>query len=195
MPESIGSEGAVYNTKIPALDENADIQTALRLYHYGANTSNPDPVSEDTSGIAGFLTGLQNKKVAKAPTVIPANANLNTNTAYRTTGFYQYTATPTGTGYPVALTGTLTVVGDGINTFQVFHASDNVRYWRTGVNSVWTTWKQENNHTHVASNITDPANITSGKIYAGGTSAGNATRIFIQSTTPTGAANGDLWFW
>lgn len=50
-------------------------------------------------------------------------------------------------------------------------------------------------HTHTASQITDPANITAGTIYAGGTSAGNATKIFIQSTTPTGASSGDLWFW
>jgi hypothetical protein len=50
-------------------------------------------------------------------------------------------------------------------------------------------------HTHTASAITDPANITAGKIYAGGTSGGAATRIFIQSATPTGAVSGDLWFW
>lgn len=50
-------------------------------------------------------------------------------------------------------------------------------------------------HTHTASAITDPANITAGKIYAGGTSGGQATRIFVQSTTPSGATSGDLWFW
>lgn len=50
-------------------------------------------------------------------------------------------------------------------------------------------------HTHSANQITDPANITAGKIYAGGTSAGQATRVFIQSATPTGMAAGDLWFW
>ena len=50
-------------------------------------------------------------------------------------------------------------------------------------------------HTHTASQITDPANITAGKIYAGGTSGGNATRVYIQSATPTGMSAGDLWFW
>lgn len=50
-------------------------------------------------------------------------------------------------------------------------------------------------HTHTASQITDPANLTAGKIYAGGTSAGAATRIFVQATQPTGGATGDLWFW
>lgn len=50
-------------------------------------------------------------------------------------------------------------------------------------------------HTHSASQITDPANITAGKIYAGGTSGGQATRIYVQSATPTGMTIGDLWFW
>ena len=49
----------------------------------------------------------------------------------------------------------------------------------------------------VASDIsaTEQANIAAGKIRAGGTSAGNATTIFIQSSQPTGAVTGDLWFW
>lgn len=50
-------------------------------------------------------------------------------------------------------------------------------------------------HTHTASAITDPVNIIAGRIYAGGTSGGQATRLFIQNGTPTGAVSGDLWFW
>lgn len=50
-------------------------------------------------------------------------------------------------------------------------------------------------HTHTASQITDPANITAGKIYAGGTSSGAATTIYVQATAPASANLGDLWFW
>lgn len=50
-------------------------------------------------------------------------------------------------------------------------------------------------HTHTASAITDPVNIVSGKIYAGASSSGQATTIFVQSTQPTGGVSGDLWFW
>jgi hypothetical protein len=50
-------------------------------------------------------------------------------------------------------------------------------------------------HNHTAAQITDPVNLTVGKIYAGGTTGGAATRIFVQSTTPTGMSTGDLWFW
>lgn len=49
-------------------------------------------------------------------------------------------------------------------------------------------------HTHSAADITNQANITAGKIFAGGTSGGQATRIFVQSATPSGTS-GDLWFW
>jgi hypothetical protein len=49
----------------------------------------------------------------------------------------------------------------------------------------------------VASDITsaEQANITAGKIRAGGTSGGTATTVFVQSGTPTANATGDLWFW
>jgi hypothetical protein len=42
---------------------------------------------------------------------------------------------------------------------------------------------------------TEQANIDAGKIRAGGTTAGAATTIFVQSGTPTANATGDLWFW
>jgi hypothetical protein len=50
-------------------------------------------------------------------------------------------------------------------------------------------------HTHTASQITDPVNVSAGKIYAGGSTSNNQIRIFVQSAEPTGAATNDLWFW
>ena len=41
-------------------------------------------------------------------------------------------------------------------------------------------------HTHVASDITDQSNINSGRV--------NGVKIFVGSSTPTGAQAGDLWF-
>lgn len=46
-----------------------------------------------------------------------------------------------------------------------------------------------------ASMITDAANLVSGKIYAGGSTSGVATTVFVQSGTPTANAIGDLWFY
>lgn len=51
--------GSVYTTQIPGIADNADIQTALRLYHYGQSSA---PSSIDTvlsSSVAGHLKNLQ----------------------------------------------------------------------------------------------------------------------------------------
>jgi hypothetical protein len=37
--------GSIYTTKIPGYEDNADIQAALRLYHYGS-TEEPDTIEE-----------------------------------------------------------------------------------------------------------------------------------------------------
>lgn len=55
--------------------------------------------------------------------------------------------------------------------------------------------KSATSHTHTASVITDPENLYAARIRAGGSGTGNPTRVYIQSTTPTGASAGDLWFW
>jgi len=67
MTESIG---AVYPTQVPALSDPADIQEALRVYHYGAttgsgageydpNNSNPDNLFSNS--IAFYLNDLQDQ--------------------------------------------------------------------------------------------------------------------------------------
>ena len=59
----------LYNTQIPALSENANIQEALRVYHYGVGTGLPTTTSQiQEQSVAGHLkkirtdiTTLQNK--------------------------------------------------------------------------------------------------------------------------------------
>jgi len=51
----------LFNTKVPSLDEAADIQAALRLYHYGSstyNTANTDPTQIPNPSIAKHLQDL-----------------------------------------------------------------------------------------------------------------------------------------
>ena len=45
MPENIGS---VYSTQISSIADDADIQTAFRLYHYGSNTGTPSSIPENS---------------------------------------------------------------------------------------------------------------------------------------------------
>lgn len=55
MPEDIVSgANTLYNTKIPAITDTANIQTALRLYHYGDGI-------DSTKSIVNHLTNLQNQ--------------------------------------------------------------------------------------------------------------------------------------
>jgi hypothetical protein len=56
LSESIGS---VYPTLIPSLSETADIQAALRLYHYGSTTIPATPATAVANSIAGALYNLQ----------------------------------------------------------------------------------------------------------------------------------------
>ena len=56
--------GALYNTKIPGLDDAADIQEALRLYHYGSLTYDPANTDEElipNPSVAHHLQDLQDQ--------------------------------------------------------------------------------------------------------------------------------------
>jgi hypothetical protein len=149
MPENIGSPSAPYNTKIPRIVENADIQTALRLYHYGDNTSNPGSLIPDS--IAGHLENLKNTKIDKTPEIIPALANLDN---YVITGFYVQPSVEnarSGTRYPAInnlfYPGMLRVVNSGAIIFQEYHLIGetgniiNTVYWRVRYLGSWSGWK------------------------------------------------------
>jgi hypothetical protein len=56
------SIGALYSTKIPGYADNADIQAAFKLYHYGStdyNTANSDTANLVSPSIAHTLNNLQ----------------------------------------------------------------------------------------------------------------------------------------
>jgi hypothetical protein len=56
MSEEIGS---IYTTKIPSLDEAADIQVALKLYHYGQSSAPATLADLPANSVAGHLNTLQ----------------------------------------------------------------------------------------------------------------------------------------
>ncbi len=56
--------GSLYPTKMPGYDDAADIQAALRLYHYGSETYDPnttDPDDIPPSSVAGYLRALEDE--------------------------------------------------------------------------------------------------------------------------------------
>jgi hypothetical protein len=87
MTESIGS---LYNTQIPSYSENADIQEALRLYHYGStdyNTANTNTANLVSPSIAYTLNSLQTQISAISPvdvSIIDAKGDLLVGSANNT---------------------------------------------------------------------------------------------------------------
>jgi len=88
------SGSGLFNTKIPGLSDAADIQAALRLYHYGSYTydgANTNPALIPNPSIAKHLQNLVDTDATKAPL---ANANFTTgittpnNTASRISFYY-----------------------------------------------------------------------------------------------------------
>ena len=77
-------ETGPYNTKIPALSENANIQEALRVYHYGTITPPADLSSVISNSVAGHfknmstrVTTLENKNVAVYSSSEPTPVSLS----------------------------------------------------------------------------------------------------------------------
>jgi hypothetical protein len=163
MTQPIGITGAPYNTQIPTLAENADIQAALRVFHYGSDTDNPG-INPPSNSIAGHLKNLETTKIAKAVTQIASGSsdpknNLN-DVDYRATGYYAATNPVSGGNYPTfrfndadtsptRYSGLLQVVVDGTAIYQTYIAQipsspDNkvgiaVRGFYSGG---WTPWRQ-----------------------------------------------------
>ena len=151
MPEPIGTK---YPTQIPLYSENADIQTALELYHYGQEG---EPETLEPNSIAGHLNNLENTKVDIVPVSIPASANIETDLAYRVTGYYiqsqtsEAIETANGAGYPAInntfYPGLLKVVNSGSLVFQEYHVIGetgqiiNRVYRRVFFNS-WSPWEK-----------------------------------------------------
>lgn len=142
MAEDIGG---VFNAKIPSISDNADIQTAFRLYHYGLSTVG----SPDADSISGHLGELTSNKLDSNPTPIPTTADLN---SYNTTGFYTQTGTPTGPNYPSSLAGLLIVVNQGSTVFQQYQVVGapesgssantlNRTHWRFYFAGSWRPWR------------------------------------------------------
>lgn len=152
MTENIGGVNAPYNLIIPSITDNADIQTAFRLYHYGSDTSTPG--TPPAASLAGYLGNLEQTKVDIVPISIPSGADLNV-APYLTTGFYSQTnnsAAAAGTNYPSPYAGLLTVVNDGNVIFQQYQVvgaaevgtstnTENKTYWRYYFAGAWRPWR------------------------------------------------------
>lgn len=161
----------VFNTQIPDLDDNANIQTALRLYHYGSETP-ANSGNIEAKSIAGYLDKLTTDIALLTPeetTILAANSDLNdlvesgrysqnSDTDARAVGSLNYpkfTAAPSESEADgLAYAGLLTVVNtDAENIiYQTYQMASGVNafFLRTRVSGVWSSWFRvaNFNHTH-----------------------------------------------
>lgn len=145
-----GGGSAPFNTQIPQYTENADIQAALRIYHYGSDTQNPNPLPDES--IAGHLNTLTNNKMSVPVAISGLSTNLND---YTSPGLFHQSSTTnarSGTNYPTylsqAYSGMLEVYAENAGTivYQTYHMSDSInqKFWRLGVYAseawTWSAW-------------------------------------------------------
>lgn len=248
--------GTKYQTNIPLLSDNADIQTALKVYHYGQAS---EPATLLANSVAGHLNTLENTKVDIVPTQIIAGAANDLNLK-NVTGYYSVATNAiasAGSNYPAGATaGMLHVTNDGSGIiYQTYLSNTPKMYWRGYFAGAWTTWREASDTTHshtefttlagqiatkqdaiTSGSLTSAINVnlgtdgavyvdSSGKLRASSvvtqaeleristvtsdvqtqlnnkpstfnaSGATSGVKIYIQSTTPTGMAAGDLWFW
>lgn len=163
------------------LDPTANTITAIKVDGTaGASPSAPTLTSNQTD------TGVYYLEIAR----VNVGTSVSTIAAGDVTDLRPFIGTKVGVwttaARPAGTTQFPLVVGQtGFNT-----TTTTFEAW-TG--SAWVSIPQ--NITAGALSATEQAAINAGKIRAGGTSAGTAITVFVQSGTPTANATGDLWFW
>ncbi len=165
MTTNIGDPTAPYaDVQIPTLDEAADIRAALRIYHYGSETADPNVLSPEFLGsVAGELLALDNAK--RNIGVEPVATSTNLDNMLTSGVFYAPLASATsGTNYPLisgnARAGFLLVETYGGVTLQKYITTDAnsslnaVVFTRTKIlspsGSVWSpaVWSRLSDSTH-----------------------------------------------
>lgn len=197
--------GIKYNTQIPTLQSDADIQAALTLYHYG-DVTEPGTLVPDS--IAGHLDSLDSTKVNKAPVALPTGSVSGNNLDnISTTGFYTQTAAgaAAGSNYPsyngTKYGGELSVVSDGGVIYQDYHLTNGVineKFWRAKFAGTWTAWASASQVGHKHNDLYLLRSDVTGEtgIYGQAAITGAAKSVVVNQLNTNAAvitdANGDL---
>jgi hypothetical protein len=153
--------GRNWVSRIPSLSDNANIQQAFRMYHYG-NQDGSEPAPGDTiNGIEGLLASLQAQIASITAGVdtikdLTNDTNLNDLDTVAESGTYRRSsAPPSNLNYPELSAGILFVaVTDGGAVYQEYQtlggpSGTNNYYWR-GRNAAgsWSDWSQASKAGH-----------------------------------------------
>ena len=172
MSEDIGS---LYKTQIPQYEDAADIQAALKMYHYGSSgydVANIDETQLVSNSIAGYFANIQNQLDNIEPIVVQSLAQAENLDTYLSNGIFSQDSNSDArslgsSGYPTsngqAYAGLLTVTnGDGLvyQTYQMIGDNSsspigpNKTFFRSYNPAVsnslqkWSVWKELSDSTH-----------------------------------------------
>ena len=160
MSEEIGVGD--FKTRIPSLSDDANIQQAFKMYHYGTTDGSTPTSGSTVAGIEGYLEDLQqqiDEIIAGANPVTELIDDTNLNNVI-TAGAYSRSTTPLAArNYPELSAGLLTVARTGASSpyviYQVYQtiggtSGTNNYHWR-GRNAAeaWSDWAQASKTNHI----------------------------------------------
>lgn len=180
MSSTIG--GSLYPVLIPNYSDPADIQTALKEYHFGTTTI-PTNGSSLTIGVAKNLYDLE---VSKAPIDSPVFVGDVTFDSDATITL------PAGSVTNSMLAGS--IADSKLSTISTPGKVSNSATTADSANTASAIVARDSSGNFVAGTITAnlDGNVLGKVTQANGSSVG---KIFVQEAEPTGASAGDLWFW
>ena len=164
--------GRDWVSRIPSLSDDANIQQAFRMYHYG-NQDGSEPGPGDTvNGVEGYLASLQSQitsitaGVDEIKDLSSNDIKLNDLDTIPESGTYRRSSTPiAGNDYPELSAGLLFVaVTDGGAVYQEYqtiggNSGTNNYYWRgRDAAGNWSGWSQASKvgHNHDSLYYTEP---------------------------------------
>jgi hypothetical protein len=156
MSTEIGRE---YTAFIPSLSDDANIQEAFRMYHFGTQDgSEPAPGDVLTSGIESHLASLKNDidNLASGTDVISDLVDATELDSVVTSGTYRRASSPlSGKNYPELSAGLLSVTATSGNAIYQFYqtiggsSGTNKIFWRgRDAANAWSNWAEASKAGH-----------------------------------------------
>lgn len=155
MSTSIGRD---FTSLIPSLSDDANIQQAFRMYHYGRSDGSDPAPADPVNGIEGYLADLQLQinNLESGTDLVSDLGNSTDLNSVITSGTYRRSSAPsTGLNYPELSSGLLIVTAATSTViYQIYQtlggsSGTNHYYWRgRDASGNWSEWAQSSKTGH-----------------------------------------------
>lgn len=155
MSTSIGRD---FTSFIPSLSDDANIQEAFRMYHFGRADGTEPAQADPVNGIEGYLADLQlqiDNITAGADIVNDLGNSVDLNSVISSGTYRRSSAPATGLNYPELSSGLLVVVAATTTViYQIYQtlggsSGSNHYYWRgRDAGGNWSEWAQSSKSGH-----------------------------------------------